>query len=55
MGHFIYDPLFIPPSLQISASDGIMRILQRLIEILDDKARADETKRTQGVIAADCK
>lgn len=41
-GHYIYDPLFIPPCLQISASDSIMRILQRLIEILDEKAASLE-------------
>jgi type VI secretion system protein ImpJ len=37
-GHFIYDPSFIPPCVQLSASDRIMLILQRLIEILEDKS-----------------
>jgi type VI secretion system protein ImpJ len=37
-GHFVYDPTFIPPCVQISASERIMSILHRLIEILDDKA-----------------
>jgi type VI secretion system protein ImpJ len=37
-GHFIYDPRFIPPCLQISASERLMMILQRLIEILDEKS-----------------
>jgi type VI secretion system protein ImpJ len=36
-GHFIYDPEFIPPSTTIAASDRLMHILKRLIEILDDK------------------
>jgi len=37
-GHFIYDPAFIPPSVQISASERLMLLLRRLIEILEDKA-----------------
>jgi type VI secretion system protein ImpJ len=37
-GHFVYDPTFIPPCVQISASDRIMAILQRLVEILDEKS-----------------
>ena len=37
-GHFLYDPVFIPPLLQISASDRLMVLLQRLIEILDEKS-----------------
>jgi type VI secretion system protein ImpJ len=36
-GNFVYDPTFIPPCLEISASDHLMMILRRLIEILDDK------------------
>jgi type VI secretion system protein ImpJ len=37
-GHFIYDPAFIPPCVQIIASERLMSILQRLIDILDEKA-----------------
>ena len=37
-GHFIFDPEFIPPSTTISASDRLMHILKRLIEILDEKS-----------------
>ena len=37
-GQFIYDPSFIPPCLQISASVRLMMILQRLVEILDEKS-----------------
>jgi type VI secretion system protein ImpJ len=39
-GHFIFDPDFIPPSTVISASERLMQILQRLIEILDEKSAA---------------
>ncbi|MBN1566677.1 MAG: type VI secretion system baseplate subunit TssK [Acidobacteria bacterium] len=37
-GHFIFDPEFIPPLTTIAASDRLMNILKRLIEILDDKS-----------------
>ena len=37
-GHFIYDPVFIPPCVQISGSERLMTILHRLVEILDEKA-----------------
>ncbi len=37
-GHFVYDPDFIPPLTTIAASDHLMHILKRLIEILDDKS-----------------
>ncbi len=36
-GHFIFDSSFIPPCVQITASERLMSILQRLVEILDDK------------------
>lgn len=36
-GHFIFDPSFIPPCLRISASERLMSILQRLVDILDEK------------------
>jgi type VI secretion system protein ImpJ len=39
-GHFILDDRFIPPCLQISASDRLMTMLRRLIEILDEKGSA---------------
>src|SRR5581483_2206429 len=39
-GHFMYDPQFIPPVLQISASTRLLQLLQRLIEILDSKSAA---------------
>ena len=37
-GHFIYDESFIPPCIQITASDRIMNTLGRLIDILEDKS-----------------
>jgi type VI secretion system protein ImpJ len=39
-GHFIFDPAFIPPCLQISASEPLMMMLRRLIEILEEKSSA---------------
>jgi type VI secretion system protein ImpJ len=37
-GHFIYDPDFIPPVLQISASIRLMLLAQRLTDILAEKS-----------------
>ena len=37
-GHFMYDPEYIPPCVQVGASDRLTYILQRLIEILDAKS-----------------
>ncbi|HWB83594.1 MAG TPA: type VI secretion system baseplate subunit TssK [Bryobacteraceae bacterium] len=37
-GHFAYDPNFVPPVVQISASTRLMLLAQRLIEILDEKS-----------------
>jgi type VI secretion system protein ImpJ len=37
-GKFVLDPHFIPPCLKISAADQIMSILQRLIEIMEEKS-----------------
>jgi type VI secretion system protein ImpJ len=39
-GHFVFDPEFIPPCTSVAASDRLMRLLQRLIEILDEKSAA---------------
>jgi type VI secretion system protein ImpJ len=39
-GNFVADPSFIPPCTQISASERLMQILKRLIEILEDKSVA---------------
>ena len=37
-GHFMYDPEYVPPCIQVGASDRLMHLLQRLIEILDAKS-----------------
>ncbi|HEY7388977.1 MAG TPA: type VI secretion system baseplate subunit TssK [Bryobacteraceae bacterium] len=37
-GHFSYDSTFAPPALQIGASPGLIGIVRRLIEMLDEKA-----------------
>ena len=39
-GHFVYDPDFVPPCLEISASERLMLMLRRLIEILEAKSAA---------------
>ncbi len=48
-GHFILDPHFIPPVIQISASERLMTMLRRLIEILEDKsASITGSRKTEG-------
>lgn len=37
-GRFIYDPTFVPPCVAFSASEPLMAMLGRLLEILDDKS-----------------
>ena len=37
-GQFVFDPDFIPPSVEIRASDRLMALLGRLVEILEDKS-----------------
>jgi type VI secretion system protein ImpJ len=37
-GHFMYDPDYIAPCIQVGASKRLTQILQRLIEILDAKS-----------------
>jgi type VI secretion system protein ImpJ len=39
-GHFVYDPLFMPPVLRVGASRRAMAILEGLIEILEAKGEA---------------
>ncbi len=39
-GRFVFDPDFIPPSVQITASERLMAILRRLIGILEEKGEA---------------
>jgi type VI secretion system protein ImpJ len=44
-GHFIYDPDFIPPALQIGASRQLVDQLSRIIGVLDAKAAAIAAER----------
>ncbi|HEY2377825.1 MAG TPA: type VI secretion system baseplate subunit TssK [Gemmatimonadaceae bacterium] len=37
-GHFIYDPEYVPPCVQVGASTRLMHLLGRLIDILDAKS-----------------
>jgi type VI secretion system protein ImpJ len=53
-GHFVFDPGFIPPVLDISASEPLMTMLRRLVEILEEKsstltqAKAGEARSAAG-------
>jgi type VI secretion system protein ImpJ len=37
-GHFVFDAQFIPPCLEISASERLMVMLRRIVEILEEKS-----------------
>ncbi len=37
-GHFIFDPTFIAPCVRLSASESLTSMLQRLVEILEEKS-----------------
>lgn len=37
-GRFVFDPTFVPPCLQIHASESLMLLLQHLIETLEQKS-----------------
>jgi type VI secretion system protein ImpJ len=50
-GHLACDPSFIPPCLQISASDRLMRMARRLIEILEEKSVSLSAMRSGGIRA----
>ena len=39
-GHFAYDPVFVPPVVQIGASSRLLQLLQQMVEILDEKGAA---------------
>jgi type VI secretion system protein ImpJ len=47
-GHLLYDPRFIPPCLQITASERLMMISRRLIGILDEKSATLSRARSTG-------
>lgn len=44
-GHFVYDPEFIPPCLQIGSSQALLQLLGRLVEILEAKSAAIAAER----------
>ena len=48
-GHLVFDPGFVPPCVQISASARLMQIQERLIEILEEKSIALGQHRKAGV------
>ncbi len=52
-GHFIYDPDYVPPCLQLGASERLLRMTARLVEILDAKSDAmlRERRATQQPLA----
>jgi len=51
-GHFIYDDRFIPPCLEIGASDRLMTLTRRMIEILEEKsATLSRTKGSRGAFS----
>lgn len=37
-GRFVYDAAYVPPSLRIGASEGLLTLVRRLVEMLDQKA-----------------
>ena len=39
-GHFVYDDAYVPPCLQIGASERLLQLATRLVEMLDAKADA---------------
>lgn len=39
-GNFVYDPEFVPPSLQVAASRGLMDALARLVDVLEARSRS---------------
>lgn len=47
-GHFIYDPAFIPPCLSLAASDSLLAMLRRVVEVLDAKSQEMARERQAG-------
>jgi type VI secretion system protein ImpJ len=45
-GHFVYDPNFVPPVLQVGASGRLMRLVQRMLELLEEKGAAVAARNT---------
>jgi type VI secretion system protein ImpJ len=51
-GHFVFDPNFIPPCLEVSASMRLMMMLRRIIEILEEKSANLTQAKTGGAKSA---
>ncbi len=51
-GNFIFDPAFIPPIVDISASERLLMMVRRLIEILEDKSASLSSAKQGGKSAA---
>ncbi len=51
-GNYIFDPAFIPPILDISASERLLMMVRRLIEILEDKSANLSSAKQGGKSAA---
>jgi type VI secretion system protein ImpJ len=49
-GHFVYDSTHVPPCLRLSASERLTSMLQRLVEILEEKSSvvSEEQHQTGG-------
>jgi len=47
-GGFVFDPTFIPPCIQLGASERLLSILARLIEILEEKSSTLSRGKTAG-------
>lgn len=51
-GHFVYDRDYIPPCIRVEASQRLVELLARLVEVLDAKADAMAAERSgQGSVA----
>jgi len=37
-GHYVYDPSFVPPCLQVAASERLLVMVRQLLDILDEKS-----------------
>jgi type VI secretion system protein ImpJ len=51
-GHFVFDPNFIPPCVEISASQRLMIMLRRIVEILEEKSANLTSAKTGGAKSA---
>jgi len=47
-GHFVYDDRYIPPVLQVGASEALVRLLGRVVDMLDARASALTSARQSG-------